>query len=100
GGGGKLDIRVSDEAAGYHLEFEDYGAGIAPEVVKSIFEPFVTSARGKGGTGLGLAISHNIVTNLLKGAIKYQSQRGSGTKFMIDVPRVVPDLEVGEQLKT
>ena len=100
GGGGKMDIRISEEAAVYRLEFEDYGAGIAPEVVKSIFEPFVTSARGKGGTGLGLAISHNIVTNLLKGAIKWQSQRGSGTKFIIDVPRVVPEPDVGPEAKT
>jgi signal transduction histidine kinase len=90
GSGGKLDIRITEVPTGYRLEFEDYGAGIAAEVEKNMFEPFVTSARGKGGTGLGLAISHNIVTNLLRGAIKVQSQRGSGTKFTIEVPRVVP----------
>ncbi len=100
GNGGKMDIRISEEPVGFRIEFEDYGAGIVAEVETNIFEPFVTSARGKGGTGLGLAISHNIVTNLLKGAIKYQSQRGSGTKFMIDVPRVVPEPDAGDHLKT
>ena len=85
-----MDIRVSEIATGYRLEFEDYGAGIAAEIEKNLFEPFVTSGRGKGGTGLGLAITHNIVTNLLKGTIKAQSRRGSGTKFTVEVPKVVP----------
>jgi signal transduction histidine kinase len=90
GNGGKLDIRVAETSSGYRVEFEDYGAGIAAEVEKNIFEPFNTSGRGKGGTGLGLAISHNIVTNLLKGTIKVQSTRGTGTKFTVDLPRAVP----------
>jgi len=90
GTGGKFDIRISETPAGYRMQFEDYGAGIAAEVEKNLFEPFVTSGRGKGGTGLGLAITRNIVTNLLGGAIAVQSRRGAGTKFTVDLPRVVP----------
>ena len=92
-GGGKADIRVIDTGpnSGYRIEFEDYGNGVADEIMKNLFEPFVTSARGKGGTGLGLAIVHNIVTNLLDGTINCTTAKGRGTKFTVDIPRVIKD---------
>jgi signal transduction histidine kinase/CheY-like chemotaxis protein len=90
-GGGTMDIRVHELATGFRVEFEDYGAGVSAEVLNNIFEPFVTSARGKGGTGLGLAIVHNIVTNLLDGTIKVTTTKGSGTKFTVEVPREVKE---------
>lgn len=93
---GKIDIRISPSkgAAGqdmYRIEFQDYGNGVPADIYPHLFEPFVTSGRSKGGTGLGLAISHNIVVNLLKGTIACESVAGQGTKFIIDVPKVVSD---------
>jgi signal transduction histidine kinase len=86
---GKVDLRLFENESQYRLEFEDYGAGISAGIFPRIFEPFVTSARGQGGTGLGLAISHNIVTNLLQGKITVTTKEGSGTKFVLVVPKVV-----------
>lgn len=91
GPGGKFDIRISQVGEIYRIEFEDYGAGVNEDIMKNLFEPFVTSARGKGGTGLGLAIVHNIVTNLLDGTIKCTSVKGKGTKFTVDIPLVVKE---------
>ncbi len=96
-GQGKADIRVLSMANGYRIEFEDYGNGVADEIMKNLFEPFVTSARGKGGTGLGLAITHNIVTNLLDGTINCTTAKGRGTKFTVDIPRAVRD-KTGENI--
>lgn len=96
--GGKVDIRLIEvpgkdatEVASYRIEFEDYGKGVAPEIMAKLFQPFVTSGRNQGGTGLGLAISQNIVTNLLKGKISCESEVGKGTKFTIDLPLKVID---------
>jgi signal transduction histidine kinase len=88
---GRVEIRISDTGDNYRIEFEDFGAGVPPEILPRIFEPFVTSGREFGGTGLGLAISQNIMTNLLKGQISCTTEVGKGTKFVLVVPHVVPN---------
>jgi signal transduction histidine kinase len=65
----------------------DTGAGISPEMRKSIFEPFVTT-KGEKGTGLGLWIVRGIVNNH-GGKIDIRSKPGWGTVFKIELP-VVP----------
>ncbi|MDH3997902.1 MAG: ATP-binding protein, partial [Desulfuromonadales bacterium] len=54
--GGRGSLR-GDEAL--ILEVEDTGGGIAPEVMRNIFNPFFSTFAK--GTGLGLSISHRIV---------------------------------------
>jgi signal transduction histidine kinase len=88
--GGVVDVRLRESRGSYRVEFEDYGAGVPTPIVPRLFEPFVTSGLEKRGTGLGLAIVHNIVTNVLGGAISFTSQRGKGTRFVISLPLAVP----------
>jgi len=38
------------------------------------------------GTGLGLNIAYNLVTTLLQGTIRVESQPGRGTAFILDLP--------------
>ncbi|HEY7675573.1 MAG TPA: GAF domain-containing protein, partial [Candidatus Methylomirabilis sp.] len=57
------------------VEFEDQGAGIAPEHLPRIFEPFFTTKPAGKGTGLGLAICQGIVTEH-GGRIDVRSQVG------------------------
>jgi signal transduction histidine kinase len=92
GTGGKVDIRLTEDTERdlFRIEFEDYGKGVAPEVFGHLFEPFVTTGRDRGGTGLGLAITHNIVTNLLHGRVRCESEVGKGAKFTVELPRIVP----------
>jgi PAS domain S-box-containing protein len=67
------------------LEVRDSGTGIAPEVLRQIFEPlFTTKAAGKG-TGLGLATVHGIVKQH-QGWIQVQTDVGRGTSFEIYLP--------------
>lgn len=67
----------------------DTGCGIAPEHVKSIFEPFAQAdssiSRRYGGTGLGLTISRRL-TELLGGTLTVKSRLGVGTEFLVAVP--------------
>lgn len=73
------------------LQFEDNGAGIAPEHLKQVFEPFFTSKMGQGRCGLGLSIAYNIVNTLLNGQISVKSSLGHGTCVTLDLPLSVQE---------
>ncbi len=67
------------------LQFEDNGAGIGPEQIENIFDPFYTTKDPGKGTGLGLAVSFMIIEGL-GGTIIAQSTLGQGTVFNIELP--------------
>ena len=64
----------------------DSGAGIAPEILERIFDPYFTTKDVGTGTGLGLSLVHGIVTGL-GGAIDVASTPGAGSTFTIYLPR-------------
>lgn len=69
------------------FEVEDTGAGIAPEEMNRLFEPFRQTETGRNsgqGTGLGLAISQSFV-RLMGGDIRVTSTQGKGTTFAFDL---------------
>ena len=88
--GGKLIIGTSHlrSVRGSYEEIviviADTGSGIAPEVSKTMFEPFV-STKGEKGTGLGLWIVKGIVESH-GGRIQVRSSPGKGTIFRIVFP--------------
>jgi PAS domain S-box-containing protein len=69
------------------IEVEDGGAGIPPEVIERIFDPFFSTK--DGGTGLGLSLTHKIIEDH-GGAIDVRSTPGVGTTFRVVLP-VMPD---------
>jgi PAS domain S-box-containing protein len=88
--GGTLLVRSrhipgSDDLHGWvRVLIADTGTGIPPEMLHSIFEPFVTT-KGEKGTGLGLWIVKGIIQNHT-GKISVRSKVGQGTVFKIDLP--------------
>ncbi len=89
--GGAILVRTgaTDEANGagpVHITVEDHGAGIAPDVLPHIFEPFYSTKRSGAGTGLGLAICDRIV-RAAGGSISVESTPGKGTRFDVVIPR-------------
>jgi PAS domain S-box-containing protein len=92
--GGLLLVRTR-HIAGYRdvhgwvrIVIADTGVGIAPEMLHSIFEPFVTS-KGEKGTGLGLWIVKGIVENHA-GRLSVRSRQSKGTVFRVDLPVAKP----------
>jgi len=73
-----------------HLRISDTGAGIPPDVLPRIFEPyFSTKAKGQssdGHSGLGLAITRKMVTDA-GGIITVESRVGQGSAFNVYLPR-------------
>jgi signal transduction histidine kinase/CheY-like chemotaxis protein len=65
------------------LSFTDNGAGISPEIVARIFDPYFTTK--KSGSGLGLATVYSIVKKH-QGHVEVTSQPGQGTTFTVWLP--------------
>jgi signal transduction histidine kinase len=63
---------------------QDNGAGIPPEEIEHIYEPFYTT-KGYKGTGLGLALTRKIVLEN-GGKIECQSESDYGTSFILTFP--------------
>ena len=84
--GGMLDISTERHGGDLLVRVTDSGAGIAPEDLGKIFDPFFTKAPGKG-TGLGLSICYSILDQH-KGSISVDSQIGKGSTFTVKLPSV------------
>jgi len=91
--GGRLILRLAHEpAAGLvDLMVRDTGCGMAPEVMRRIFEPrFTTKAgpdeTGKGGCGLGLSSCREII-EAHQGRIRVESAPGKGTAITVRLPQ-------------
>ncbi|MGO8797303.1 MAG: sensor histidine kinase [Candidatus Sulfotelmatobacter sp.] len=85
GGSLWLETRLKPQTSEIEIKVRDDGAGIAPDVLPQIFEPFVTTKETGHGVGLGLAISRGIVERH-KGRIEVESELGRGTTFTITLP--------------
>ncbi|MFN3688940.1 ATP-binding protein [Salinarimonas sp.] len=86
--------RAGDER-GIVVSIADTGAGIPPEALPHVFEPFYTTKEPGRGTGLGLAQVHGFAT-ASRGSADVASEPGRGTIVTIGIPeeRVVETVGV------
>lgn len=82
-----LRVTTGDLGAVVQIRIADNGLGIPEEVRSRIFEPFFTTKPIGEGTGLGLSITRDIVEKMHHGTIRFESEVGEGTEFVIELPK-------------
>ncbi len=84
---GSITVRtdlVRKQNKGYcRIQVQDSGKGIDPEHHGQVFNPYFTTK--PDGTGLGLPIVERIIFDH-KGQIWFETEKGVGTTFIIDLP--------------
>ncbi len=81
----KLPARSPEARPEVVIEVADSGAGMFPETLAKVFEPYFTTKKGKAGTGLGLSTVRDLITRV-DGKISVASQPGRGTTFTVTLP--------------
>jgi signal transduction histidine kinase len=89
GSGGSLRIQTAN-GRNLLVSVTDSGAGIAPENISKIYDPFFTTKNAprdgqSRGTGLGLSVTYGIIQEHA-GKIRVESNPGQGTTFYLEFP--------------
>ena len=83
--GAEVRVHAARDGAQLHLEVEDRGRGMSPEVQARLFEPFFTTKGAGEGTGLGLSLVHALVREH-GGRVEVHSAPGEGTRVGVWLP--------------
>jgi signal transduction histidine kinase/CheY-like chemotaxis protein len=90
--GGHVHLSVRRENDEVVLRVKDDGAGIAPDVLPSIFDLFTqdarTLARSQGGLGLGLSLVRSLVQMHDGRVTAHSDGPGRGSEFEVRLPRI------------
>jgi signal transduction histidine kinase len=82
----RIEIRALERGSFVHVEVEDTGPGLAPELQERVFEPYVRGAEDQPGVGLGLATVKRLA-EAHGGCVGVKSRPGAGATFWFEVPR-------------
>ena len=87
---GQIKISAFDQSEKYvELQIEDNGVGISSENLQKLFKGENFSSRGtqnEKGTGIGLMVCWDFMERN-EGTITVESEPGSGTRFVLQIPR-------------
>ena len=77
------------------ISFKDHGSGIDEKHIEKIFDPFFSTKPDGVGTGLGLSVSYGIIEDH-GGKISVESKKNEGATFFIELPVIVPSMELNK----
>src|SRR5205085_53975 len=89
--GGRIDVSITRPRKGakaLSIAVHDRGAGIPPEIVEKVTEPFFTTKPAGKGTGLGLSMVAGFVQQS-DGNLHISSEAGQGTTITLTLPAVI-----------
>ena len=81
--GGRLTVSTGRNGKKMWMAIKDTGAGMSPERIKQIFEPFNTTK--SRGLGLGMPYAQKIIQQH-GGRIEVESEQGKGTQVKVELP--------------
>jgi two-component system CheB/CheR fusion protein len=88
--GGHVAVRTRRDDDSVSITVKDDGAGIAPEMLESVFELFVQSSRtldrSAGGLGVGLSLVRSLVDMHGGTVTAYSQGEGTGSEFVVRLP--------------
>lgn len=89
---GNIALHLNYENGNLTMVVEDTGNGMTEEERERIFQPFerLSNAATQDGFGLGLSIVKRI-TDMQKGSIRVESEKGNGSRFTVTIPMPVAD---------
>ncbi len=79
--------RDQEETDYIEIIVRDTGIGISEKNIAKIFTPFFSTKATGDGVGLSLSLAYNIIQQM-GGWIEVQSQEGTGTEFVVNLPKV------------
>ncbi len=81
-----LTVRAEASGESAHLLVIDHGPGVPAQLIRSVFEPYVTEgSSGSGALGLGLTVSRSLAQDM-GGSLAYARDEGT-TVFDLRLPR-------------
>lgn len=87
---GKITIRTRHDKKSVEIQVADTGKGIPEAIRDRIFDPFFTTKPVGVGTGQGLSISYLAIVEKHGGSIRFETELGKGTTFIIRLPIIEP----------
>ena len=98
---GKVSIYAEENTENRNavITVADTGTGIEEKDLQQIFDPFFTTKNAEDGTGLGLAVVYGIIEKL-NGSIRVESERGRGSKFIVELPLCADQTEVNMSVES
>jgi signal transduction histidine kinase len=93
---GYIEVNVQDKGENISISINDSGIGIPDEKLEVVFERFrqVDSSltRKREGSGIGLSLVKALV-EAHGGRIKVESEIGKGSKFTVELPTKILEIE-------
>ena len=87
--GTTVEVTLAMVSGAVEVRVRDHGAGVLPEYLERIFEPFFRASeareRGSGGYGLGLAIARRAI-ELHRGSIRADNESAGGLVVTLWLP--------------
>ena len=82
--GGTLRVTLAESRGRVEVQIADSGVGIAPETLRELSQPFVTTKAQ--GSGLGLFLTRRLLESA-GGRLQIASEPGKGTTVVVGLPR-------------
>lgn len=97
---GSVSLHMDYKGNMLSIIVEDTGSGMSAEEQQQVFGAFerLSNAATQDGFGLGLSIVKRIV-DMLGGAIRLDSTKGKGSRFMVELPMQTADIIAAEKKK-